>query len=80
MLTQAGRVCLPVERHRVVNLVTGLKIFEHRRDSIALRHADDELVVDVAAVGRFDRQDNAARRQGAGAVAVRLTSGSQAGW
>ena len=77
MLTQAGRVCLPVERHWVVDLATSLR---RRHDSIALRHADDELVIDVAAVGRFDQQDNAARRQGAGAVAVRLTSGSQAGW
>jgi hypothetical protein len=54
--------------------------FEHGHDSIPLRHADDELVVDVPAVWRFNRQYDFARRQGAGAFVACVTPDSQTGW
>jgi hypothetical protein len=43
--------------------MTNLAGFERCHHSIPLRHADDELVVDVPAVWRFNRQYHLARRQ-----------------
>ena len=52
-MAERREALLQVERHRIVDLGADAALREALRARVAVRHADDELVVDVAAIRRL---------------------------
>ena len=63
-VAEIGEALLHVQRDRIVDFVADLLLFQIRLQLVAARHADDELVVDVAVAGHFVRQLHQARSSG----------------